>query len=80
MDSITKIWIVLLFLTLFAFLLGWFHNINNFSVCILLITTLLKGHLVIEHFMGLSGVQLKYRFIPTMWLGTVLFFVAVTYY
>lgn len=80
MKKITKVWIGLLFLTLFAFLLGWFEKINNILVCLLLITTFLKGYLVIESFMGLSEVQLKYRLIPTVWLGTVLCFIAIAYY
>ena len=80
MENITKIWIGLLFLSLFAFLLGWLVVTTNFFIFILLVTTFIKGNLVIEYFMGLSEVRLKYRLIPTIWLGIVLFFIAIAYY
>ncbi|MCD4758634.1 MAG: cytochrome C oxidase subunit IV family protein [Arcobacteraceae bacterium] len=80
MANITKVWIGLLLFTLFAFLLGWLQIIGSFLVCVLLITTFFKGYLVIEYFMGLSEVRLKYRLIPTVWLGTILFFIAIAYY
>lgn len=80
MEKITKIWIILLLFSSFAFLLGWFESVSSFFVALLLITTFLKGYLVIEHFMGLSEVSLRYRLIPTLWLSVVIFFVAITYY
>ncbi|MGB5793370.1 cytochrome C oxidase subunit IV family protein [Poseidonibacter sp.] len=80
MENITKVWLGLLFLTLFAFVLGWLEKINSILVYLLLITTFFKGYLVVESFMGLSEVQLKYRIIPTVWLVTILFFIAIAYY
>lgn len=80
MIKITKIWIFLVVLTLFAFLLGFFDLISYSSVAILLITTFIKGQLVIDYFMGLEKIQLKYRIIPVVWLVTVLFLIATAYY
>ncbi len=80
MENSTKVWIGLFFLSLFAFLLGWLEITNSFFIFLLLITTFIKGNLVVEYFMNLSEVQLKYRLIPTVWLGTILFFIAIAYY
>ena len=74
------IWIILIALTIFAYLLGYLKYIDSALVGILLITTFIKGGLVIEHFMGLKDVQVKYRVIPTVWLGIVLASVAIAYY
>ena len=74
------IWIVLIALTIFAYLLGYLKYIDSALVSVLLISTFIKGALVIEHFMGLKNVQSKYRFIPTIWLGVVLSLIAVAYY
>ncbi|MCD4667181.1 MAG: cytochrome C oxidase subunit IV family protein [Sulfurimonas sp.] len=80
MDIITKIWVVLLGFTLFAFLLGWLKLVSLIGVAILLLTTFIKGQLVIDYFMGLNEVELKYRVIPTIWLGVVILLIAVAYY
>lgn len=75
-----NIWIILVLLTLFAFLLGWLKLINSLFVSILLVTTFIKGQLVSDYFMGLKEVTLKYRIIPTMWLLIVLSSIAIAYY
>jgi len=74
------IWIILIALTIFAYLLGYLKYIDSALVSILLITTFIKGALVIEHFMGLKDVAFKYRVIPTLWLAFVLSAIAVAYY
>ncbi len=73
-------WIILVILTIFAYLLGHLKLINTSLVGILLISTFIKGQLVIDYFMGLKTVQLKYRLIPTIWLGVVISLIAVAYY
>ena len=78
--TVKTIWIVLVMLTLFAYLLGYLKVINSSLVAILLITTFIKGELVIDYFMGLKTVKLKYRLIPIIWLGTVISLIAVAYY
>ena len=80
MEKITKIWIALLLFSLSAFILGWFEIVSSFFISVLLISTFLKGYFVIDYFMGLSEVTLRYRLIPTVWLSVVIISVAITYY
>ncbi len=75
-----NIWIILVFLTLFSFLVGWLKLVNSLFVSILLFTTFIKGQLVSEYFMGLKNVALNYRVIPTIWLLIVLSSIAIAYY
>jgi hypothetical protein len=74
------IWILLVSLTVFAFLLGWLEIVNHTLVGILLFTTFIKGQLVIDYFMELRNVQLKWRMIPTIWLLVILSTISLTYY
>jgi hypothetical protein len=53
---------------------------NSLFVGLLLLTTFIKGQLVIDHFMGLKEVQLKYRIIPTLWLIVILLLIGSAYY
>ncbi len=80
MDKFTKIWIILVALTIFAFLIGWLKVASSSLIGLLLVTTFTKGFLVIENFMGLNQVKGKYRYIPTIWLGTIISLIAVGYY
>lgn len=80
MFKISFIWIILLLLTLFSFLVGWFKVTNNFFMFLLLVTTFFKGQLVIDYFMELSIVRLKYRLIPIIWLVIVLALIGLAYY
>jgi len=74
------IWIVLIALTLFAYLLGYLKYIDSALVSILLLTTFIKGALVSDHFMGLKSVDSKYRVVPIIWLSIVLSLIAIAYY
>ncbi len=74
------VWIILIFFTIFAYLLGKLELINTLLVGVLLVTTFIKGQLVIDYFMGLKNVSYKYRFIPTLWLTLILSLVAAAYY
>jgi uncharacterized membrane protein len=78
--TLMYIWIILIILTIFAYLLGYLKLINSTLVAILFVSTFIKGQLVIDYFMGLREVQTKYRFIPTIWLGVVISLLAVAYY
>jgi len=75
-----KIWISLVLLTLFSFVLGHLDILSGFLVILLLGITLIKGQLIIDYFMGLKKVRLKYRLIPTLWLVFVLGMIALAYY
>ena len=74
------IWMTLVTLTVFAFLLGYMNLISYSLVALLLVTTFIKGQLVIDYFMGLKGVSLSYRLIPTLWLLLMVSMIAVAYY
>jgi hypothetical protein len=66
------VYFTLILLTVFAFILGKISSISNFMIIILLLSTLIKGYLIIDYFMGLKEVRAKYRFIPILWLVLVL--------
>jgi len=74
------IWISLVVLSIFAFLLGYLELINASLVIVLLITTFIKGQLVVDYFMDLKDVDTKYRLIPIVWLLLILILVSVAYY
>lgn len=74
------IWIILVILTLFAFLVGYLKLVSSLLVGVLLLTTFIKGAFVIEYFMGLKDVALKYRVIPTLWLVFMILLIGVAYY
>ena len=74
------VWITLVLLTIFAFLLGYLNYINPLIVSVLLMSTFIKGQLVIDYFMGLKDVKLRYRLIPTAWLFTIISLICVAYY
>lgn len=74
------VWIVLLLLSIFAFLLGYLEYISTSLIALLLITTFIKGSLLADYFMGLQEVVFRYRIIPIIWLLTVLSLIAVAYY
>ncbi|QSZ42794.1 hypothetical protein GJV85_11940 [Sulfurimonas aquatica] len=78
--NIDKIWIILVSLTSFTFLVGYFKLVSDAIITLLLLGTFIKGLLVIEHFMQLKDVVLSYRIIPILWLGTILLLVGAAYY
>jgi phosphoglycerol transferase MdoB-like AlkP superfamily enzyme len=78
--NVEVIWLVLILLSIFAFLLGYLKLVNSSLVTALLVSTFIKGQLVVNYFMGLKEVKFKYRIIPTLWLSVVLSLVAVAYY
>ena len=80
MEKISKIYLGLFFLSLFAFLIAYLEIVGSFFVFVLLVTTFIKGYFVSDFFMDLSEVELKHRIIPTAWLATVLSLVAIAYY
>ncbi len=80
MNRLTKIYIALISLTMFTFSIGWFELISLTAIGLLLLATFVKGYLVIEYFMDLHEVEGKYRYIPTIWLGTIISFIGLGYY
>ena len=80
MDKFTKIYIALVLFTIFTFSLGWFELLSKLAIGMLLITTFIKGHLVIEYFMGLNEVEGKHRYIASVWLAVIILFIGLGYY
>ena len=78
--SIERIWVILITLSLFAYLLGYFKLLSALMVSVLLLSTFLKGQLIIDYFMGLKETRLRYRLIPTLWLILILSLIALSYY
>ncbi len=79
-DKYTKAYIVLILLTIFAYSLGKFELINGSLFIVLIITTFLKGSIIIDYFMELKDVNFKYRLIPLIWLFIVLCGIVIGYY
>lgn len=79
-NTLEIVWFNLVLLTIFAFLLGYLNYINPLVVSILLMSTFIKGQLVIDYFMGLKDVKLRYRLIPTLWLFTMISLISAAYY
>ena len=74
------IWIILIVLTVFAYLIGYLKYINTYLVAVLLLTTFIKAELVIDYFMDLKNVKLKYRLIPIIWLSVTISLIVLAYY
>jgi len=79
-NVLETVWFSLILLTIFAFLLGYLNYINTLFVSVLLVSTFLKGQLVIDYFMGLKSIKLRYRLIPTVWLFTIISLISIAYY
>jgi len=78
--TLEYVWILLVILTIFAYLLGYLKLISTSLVGVLLLTTFIKGVLVSDYFMGLKSVKLKYRLIPIIWLVVVISLISMAYY
>lgn len=74
------IWLTLVALSVFAYVLGEVEHFPKLFSILLLLVTLIKGQLVIDYFMGLTVVRLRYRLIPTVWLVLVISLISVAYY
>jgi len=80
MDKFTKVWIILVLLTLLSFSLGWFKLLSSSALALLILTIFIKGQLISEYFMELKETQGIYRFIPTIWLLLMLTLISLSYY
>jgi acetoacetate decarboxylase len=79
-DKLTIAYLILIALTTFAYVLGKFELMNKTFFIILVVTTFIKGSMVIDYFMELKEVNLKYRLIPLIWLFIVLSGIVIGYY
>ena len=74
------IWLIIITFSLFAYVMGQVEHFPKIFSILLLLGTLIKGQLVIDYFMGLKVVRLRYRLIPTVWLVLVISLISVAYY
>ena len=77
---LNMVWIVLVALTVFAFLVGKLALSSSLVVGLLLVTTFIKGKLVIDYFMDLHALPNRWKNFPTVWLGLVLLVIGGFYF
>lgn len=59
--KLTVIWIILITLTLSTALIGYFQFSGLYIVGFILLTVVIKGQLIIDHYMGLRNVRGLWR-------------------
>ncbi len=73
------LWIGMILLTISSYLIGKLGFSGTAAVFFLLLTTVIKGSIIIRDFMELRGVSLIWRVIMYGWLWTVCGAIAITY-
>ncbi len=76
----TWVWLILILLTVFAFLVGEFELGGITIVSTLLLSTLIKGQIVVDYFMGLHQVRWLWRIILYSWLLLVIGLIGFAYW
>ena len=76
----TRVWGMLLVLTLAVLLVGQAGAEGPLVVALLLITTLVKTQLVADYFMGLKQTGLLWRVIVTVYLLIVISMIGLAYW
>lgn len=77
--NIHLIWIGMVALTLFTYALGKFGFSGIWLVLLVLLTSVIKGTLIIRDYMELRGVSLLWRVIMYGWLWGVTSAIAIVY-
>ena len=82
MDTIhaTKIWLILVVLTLLSYGLSHAGYKGEMFVSLLMLTALIKGQMIIDHFMMLKIAPLIWRLIVSLWLLIILTVIALLYF
>ncbi len=75
----TGVWLALVGLTLLTFGIGRLELGGNAVMGFVLLATLVKGQLVVDHFMGLRRVKLFWRLVMFFYLAVVGSLIAVAY-
>jgi len=75
----TRIWLILLLLTILAFVLGKLNLSGNTVMGILLLTTVWKGKLIADYFMDLRQARWLWRLLIWGWLVIVAGAVSLAY-
>ncbi len=80
MNLTTIIYIVLFLLTALTLFLGSSKTFTFTFIIVVLITTFIKGQLIIDYFMGLKNVDLKYRLFVSIWLVLIVTLIGISYF
>ena len=70
--KLTMVWLILISLTLAMFILSQYGLEQQLLITMMLVAAWFKGQLIIDHFMGLRYVAVKWRLFISLWLVTVL--------
>ena len=73
------VWLVLIMLTGATYTLGRFGFGGTGIMLVLLLSVTLKGQLLADHFMGLRGVQSRWRWVVKGWLLGVVTLIGLAY-
>ena len=79
MNKKTYIWFILSILTTMTLFLGENKTFTFTNLILVSFITLLKGQLVIDFFMDLKNVKLKYRMFVSLWLVFVVTSISIIY-
>jgi hypothetical protein len=76
----TYVWLILIALTIFAFMVGELELGGITIVGIILVSTLIKGLMVVDYFMGLHQVYWRWRIMMYIWLLLVTGMIGFAYW
>ena len=76
----TYVWLILILLTIFAFMVGEFELGGITIITTIILSTLIKGHLIVDYFMGLHRVGWKWRLMMYSWLLFVIGMIGFAYF
>lgn len=80
MRKSTLIWLLLIALTSLTLSFASINTSNFTFIAIILLTTFFKGEFIIDYFMGLKEVKVKYRMILLLWLFLLIFLIGLAFY
>jgi len=76
----TWVWLILMALTMSAFIIGKMQLSGLAVVSFILASTFIKGQMVADHFMGLRRVRWVWRMIIAGWLTVVIGMIGFAYW
>ena len=79
-SKLTRVWSVLLLLTLSTFIIGYLKLSGLYVVSFILLTVAVKGILIIDHFMGLRHVRVFWRFAMLGFVTVIPIIILIGYY
>ena len=80
MRKSTKIYLILISLTFLALFIGLTEISSGWFVGVLLLSTFLKGKMIIDYFMGMNAYESRWNNFLTLWLGLVVLVIVGVYF